>query len=249
VHLHRFPEGIDGKDFYQKRPPDSFPDWIQLVDLDGSGQRHILCEDRRTLLYLANLGSIDVHPWLSRAMHPDNPDWAVLDIDAKQSTFGAAVKVVRKAGSLLRGLGLRAFVKTSGGSGLHVFVPLGAAYTYQQSRMFAEAVARLLVMENRESATVERDPRKRGEKVYVDFLQNRRGQTIVPPYSARPVPNACVSMPLDWDELRSDLNPDLFTIQTARTRMKEQGDLFRPVLGMKQDLLAAIDGLGEFLQR
>jgi bifunctional non-homologous end joining protein LigD len=245
VHLRRFPNGIEGKSFYQRKAPEHTPDWVTQVELGDPPERYILCDDRRTLLYLVNLGSIDLHPWLSRAASADSPDWAVVDIDAKESSFQTAVKVARKTGGLLRGLGIQSFLKTSGGTGLHVFVPLAPGYSYEQSRFFAEAVARVVAVENRDAATIERKPRERRGKVYVDFLQNRRGQTIVPPYSARPVPGAKVSMPLDWDELRADLRPERFTIRTALERVRERGDLFRSVLDGGEDLLAA----GQALQR
>jgi DNA ligase D-like protein (predicted polymerase) len=248
MHLHRFPNGIEEKSFYQKRPPETFPSWIAQVQFPETDERYLLCNDRPTLLYLANLASIDLHPWLSRADSPGCPDWAVIDIDAKESSFETAVKIARKAGSLLRGLGVRSFVKTSGGSGLHVYVPLAPSYSYEQSRMFTETVARVLAMENRDSATVERNPERRSGKVYVDFLQNRRGQTVVPPYSARPVAGARVSMPLEWDELRSALSPDRFTIKTAVGRLEELGDLFRPVLELDQELLPAIEALQQYMK-
>jgi bifunctional non-homologous end joining protein LigD len=145
-------------------------------------------------------------------------------------------------------LGIRSFVKTSGATGLHIFVPLRASYSYEQSRIFAEAIARVVVMENRRTATIERNPQKRSGKVYVDFLQNRRGQTIVPPYCVRPVPGAQVSMPLNWDELRTDLSPNHFTLRNAGNRIRETGDLFRPVLEMEQDLLPAVASLEDYMR-
>ncbi len=250
VHLNRFPDGIDGKSFYQREAKEGTPDWVLTVPVarDEGPVPHHVCNDRDTLLYLVNLGSIDLHPWLSRWQSPDSPDFAVLDLDAKESPFGDAVKVARAAGRLLRGIGVRPLLKTSGKSGLHVYVPLQAGYTYDHARMFTEAVARVLARELPDIATVERLPRSRGRRVYLDFLQNRRSQTVVPPYVARPVPGAHVSMPLHWDELEGDLSPGHFTVRTALERLQRLGDLFRPALQDAHDLLPAIEALGQVLR-
>ncbi|MEE8143239.1 MAG: non-homologous end-joining DNA ligase, partial [Planctomycetota bacterium] len=246
LHMHRFPDGIEGKSFYQKDATHQLPKWIDTVTIaSGSGKsiRYIVCSDRETLLYLINLGSIDIHPWSSRRASLDSPDWAIIDLDPNQSPFEHVVKVARVVGKILRGIGLRPYLKTSGKTGLHVFVPLLKGYTYDQVRMFSEGVARTVVSQLRDIATVERNPKKRGRRVYVDFLQNRSGQTVVPAYSVRPVPGAQVSTPLDWDELMSGASPGQFTIATLPARLERMGDLFRPVLEDRQDLLPAIEAL------
>jgi bifunctional non-homologous end joining protein LigD len=250
VHLNRYPDGIDGKSFYQREAKPGTPDWIVTVDVERDGEivPHHVCNDRDTLLYLVNLASIELHPWLSRTSSVDNPDYAVLDLDAKESPFGDVIKVARAAGRLLRGIGIRPLLKTSGKTGMHVYVPLKPGYTYDQARMFTEAVARVLARELPDIATVERLPKSRGGKLYLDFLQNRRSQTVVPPYCARPVPEACVSMPLHWDELEDELRPSMFTVRTAGPRLLRQGDLFRPALEDGQDLLPAIDALAQVLR-
>jgi bifunctional non-homologous end joining protein LigD len=152
---------------------------------------------------MANLGSIDLHPWLSRRRSQDSPDWAVIDLDPDESPFPQVVKVARSLGKLLRGIGLRPYLKTSGASGLHIYIPLGPGHTYEHAVRFCEGVARLVAKAHKDIATVERVVSQRRGRVYIDFLQNRRGQTIVPPYVVRPVPGARVSAPLDWDELDS----------------------------------------------
>lgn len=245
VHMLRYPDGIEGKSFYQKDAPDHVPDWIETESIDsehrGEPIRFIVCNDRDTLLYLINLGSIDLHPWLSRRGSLDSPDWAVLDLDPDESPFSQVVKVARTLGKVLRGIGLRPYLKTSGASGLHIYVPLEPGYTYDHAVRFCEAIARHVAQQHGDIATVERVVSRREGKVYIDFLQNRRGQTVVPPYVVRPVPGASVSAPLDWDELDSELHPSQFTLKTILPRLARLGDLFRGTLHDPQSLLPAID--------
>ncbi|MHC4860925.1 MAG: non-homologous end-joining DNA ligase, partial [Planctomycetota bacterium] len=247
IHMQRFPDGIEGKSFYHKNAPDHVPDWVETEPI-GTGSKtinYIVCNDRETLLLLANLGSVDLHPWMSRRGSLDSPDWLVLDLDPKSAPFSDVVRVARALGKLLRGIGLRPVLKTSGATGLHVTVPLVSGYTYDQSRMFAEMVALAVVRDHPDLCTVERSVARRRGKVYVDYLQNRRGQTIVPPYVPRPVPAGSVSMPLDWDELAGDLDPARFDLESAPLRLAEVGDLFRPVLTDGQDLGPAIQAFQE----
>ncbi|MFQ5793268.1 MAG: non-homologous end-joining DNA ligase, partial [Acidobacteriota bacterium] len=215
THMLRYPDGIEGKSFYQKDAPEPIPDWMttERIASEHRGEpiRYIICNDRSTLIYMVNLGSIDLHPWLSRRKSLDSPDWAVFDLDPDDSPFPHVVKIARALGKVLRGIGLRPYLKTSGATGLHIYVPLRPGYRYQQSRTFCEAVARFVAHEHQDTATVERVVSRRRGKVYIDFLQNRRGQTIVPPYVPRPVPGASVSAPLDWDELDSELHLSRWT--------------------------------------
>ena len=247
VHMNRFPDGIGGKSFFQRQAPAGVPDWVELVEVDARHTRQFICNDLRTLLYLVNLGSIELHPWLSRRATLAVPDFAVLDLDAKETSFGNALRVARTAGKVLRGIGLRPSIKTSGASGLHVYIPLVAGYGYDQVRLFMEAVARVVARELPDIASVERLPRGRGGRVYVDFLQNRRSATVVPPYAVRPVPGARVSMPVEWDELDSDLHPSRFTIATVPEILARRGDLFRATLTDRQDFAPAIDKLQVYL--
>jgi DNA ligase D-like protein (predicted polymerase) len=251
LHLNRFPDGIDGKSFYQREVKAGSPAWVRRVAIahDGNAVPHHVVDDLDTLLHVVNLGSIDLHPWLSRVGSLDEPDWAVLDLDPKTAPWPHVVRIARAAGKLLRGVGLRPLLKTSGKSGMHVFVPLRAGYSYDHTRMFLEAVARILVRELPDLATIERSPDRRDGKVYLDFLQNRRSQTIVPPYAVRPVRGASVSAPLHWDELEDDtLSPRAFTIHTMPRRLAAQGDLFRAALEDRQDLLPAIEAMGALLR-
>jgi bifunctional non-homologous end joining protein LigD len=253
IHLNRFPDGIEGKSFYQKEAKEGTPDWVPTVEIaskrrKGKALRYMLCNDRDTLLYLVNLGSIDLHPWMSRVQSQDSPDWAVIDLDPKQAPFADVIRIAREVGRLLRGIGLAPLLKTSGASGLHVFVGLRPGYSYQQSELFCESVARIVARDLPEIATVERSLSERGGKVYIDFGQNRKGQTVVPPYVVRPVRGATVSTPLEWDELEGDLSPAHFTIQNVPERLARLGDLYRPLLDAPQDLAAVLPALEEYLR-
>lgn len=252
LHMRRCPDGIEGEFFYQREAPGHLPDWIRTellpVNEGGKPQRHFICNDRDSLLYLVNLGSVDLHPWLSRASTPNNPDVAAIDLDPKEAPFEWVVRIARMVGKVLRGIGVRPYLKTSGATGIHIYIPLEEGYTYDHSRMFCEGVCRVVQRELRDVSTIERDTKKRGGKVYLDFLQNRRGQTLVPPYSVRPVPGATVSTPLNWDELDGGLHPSSFDITNVPDRISRFGDLFRPVLEDKQDLLPAIEALQEVLK-
>ncbi len=248
LHLRRCPDGIHGEAFYQHNAPAPVPDWVRTVEIDhGQGKtvRSIVCNDRETLLWVINLGSIDLHPWLSRVGALDSPDLLVLDLDPDGSPPANVVRVARAIGKLLRGIGLRPAIKTSGASGIHVTVPLIASYTYEQGRMFAEAIARKVAHDHDDIATTERSLARRRGRVYIDFMQNRRGQTVVPPYVVRPVEAASVSTPLDWDELAGDLDFAAFDITTVPERLARLGDLHRSALDDPQDLLPAIESFGE----
>jgi bifunctional non-homologous end joining protein LigD len=245
VHMLRYPDGIDGKAFYQKDAPDHTPDWVvtESIASDGEAIRYIIANDRDTLLWMANLASIDLHPWLSKRTSRDTPDWMVFDLDAKESPFGDVVKIARTLGKILRGIGLRPYLKTSGATGLHVYVPLVPGYTYSQARDFCEGVSTLVASEHSKIATVERAMGKRRGRVYVDFGQNRRGQTVVPPYVVRPRKGAPVSTPIDWDELDTEIDPKMFHIGNTLARLAKYGDLFQGTLRDRQDLLPAIEAL------
>ncbi len=250
LHLYRWPDGIRGKSFYQKQLPEGAPAWIETTNVAREGAEpsfYAVCNDRRTLLTLVNLGTIDLHPWLSRRGSLDSPDWAIMDLDPKEAPFSSVVKAARSLGKLLRGIGIEPYLKTSGSTGLHVCIPLKPGFTYDQSRMFCEALARVIVREHPDLATVDRAVSRRAGRVYIDFLQNRREQTVVPPYVVRPVEAASVSMPLSWDELEGDLQISDFTILTAPARVERTGDLFRTALRQPQDLSKAIRALGRQL--
>ncbi len=169
----------------------------------------------------------------------------MFDLDPGRGPFSDVVKLARAFGKVLRGIGLRPCLKTSGATGLHVYVPLEPIYPYDVVRQFCEAVSAWVAARHPDIATVERKVDRRGGRVYLDYLQNRRGQTVVPPYAARPVPAASVSAPLDWDELDSGIAPDRFTIKNMPERLRRLGDLFAPALHDRQPLLPAIQRFSE----
>ena len=250
LHLYRWPDGIRGKSFYQKQLPEDILGQVETVNVAHDGEEPVyyaMCNDRRALLTLINTGSIDLHPWMSRKGSLDSPDWAFIDMDPKDAPFSSVIKLAREIGKLLRGIGIEPYLKTSGSTGLHVCIPLKPVYSFEQSRMFCEAVARIIVRDHGDISTVERVVSRREGKVYLDFLQNRREQTIVPPYVVRPVEAASVSMPLAWDELESEFRVQDFTLVNAPQRVERTGDLFRTALTRPQDLAQAIQSLEKSL--
>jgi bifunctional non-homologous end joining protein LigD len=253
VVLTRYPDGIDGKSFYQKDAPDFAPDWLRRESMwSEESQRdlnYFICDDESALLYVANSASIPLHVWASRVGTLARPDWCILDLDPKEAPFADVVKVAQVTKQLCDEIGLPAFVKTSGSSGLHILIPMGQQCTHDQSRMFGELLARAIVKETSDIATIERLPNKRGGKVYVDYLQNGHGKLLVAPYSVRPLPGAPVSAPLDWDEVNDELDIRVFTIRTMPKRLEHlRKDSLREVLTCSPDLVAALAKLGGRVQ-
>ncbi|MDX2058496.1 MAG: DNA ligase D [Gemmatimonadales bacterium] len=250
VVLTRFPDGIEGKSFYQKDAPEFAPEWIRTVPIWSEDTqrdiRYFVCDDLETLLYLANSGTIPLHIWASRVGSLELPDWCVIDLDPKEAPFKDVIATALTLHRICEEARLPNYVKTTGKTGLHILIPLGRQCTYEQSRTLGELLARLVMKEHRDISTITRHVTKRGDKVYLDYLQNRHGQLIVSPYSVRPLPGATVSMPLAWDEVSADLDQlrFTFTIKTAVARMEALGhDPVRPVLEEKPDLGAVLERL------
>ncbi len=235
VFLTRYPDGIEGKSFYQKDAPVFTPDWVRTVMIrSGDGERanrFFVVNDAETLRYLANLGTIPIHMWSSRVNSIEHPDWMILDLDPKGAPFAHVIQVAHTLHRILDDLGLPSFPKTSGASGLHILVPLAARYTYEQSRTFARLLAMMAVEEQSKIATVARLIDAREGKVYVDFGQNGHGQSIVSPFCVRPLPGAPVSCPLTWREVNAKLDPSKYTIKTAPGRFEKMDDPMAAVLG------------------
>jgi bifunctional non-homologous end joining protein LigD len=244
--LTRYPDGIEGKSFYQKNAPEFTPDWVQRQAIDGTD--YFVCNELRTLLHVVNSGAIPLHVWSARLATLERPDWLILDLDPKQAPFSSVVRIARHLHALFDALDAPHFVKTSGQDGLHVLLPLGAAYTHDESRALAEAVARTVCAELPELATVTRPVAGRGDKVYLDFLQNGRGKLIAAPLCVRPRPGAPVSMPLGWREVTTRLAPGRFTIRTAVAQLERRGDPLREVLGPGVDAVRLLDGLARRLE-
>jgi bifunctional non-homologous end joining protein LigD len=248
--LTRFPDGIDGKSFYQKDAPVFAPDWMRTIPIWSEDTereiRFFICDSEEALLYLANMGSIPLHIWASREGSLELPDWCVIDLDPKEAPFSDVIRCAQVLHRVCESAALPNYVKTTGKTGLHVMLPLGRQCTYEQSRLLGELLARVVLRELHEIATITRHVTKRGDKVYLDYLQNRHGQTIVAPFSVRPLPGATVSMPLTWDEVDESLDPSTFTIRTALERiLRWDADPVIPVLDVKPDLPGVLDELAQ----
>lgn len=245
--LNRHPKGIHGESFYQK-DVEHHPEWAKTVKIRSDSQekeiRFLLCQDAATLVYMANLGCIEINPWSSRLGMLDQPDFFIIDLDPEDIPFDAVVDAALAVRRVLDTAGAESYCKTSGKTGLHVYVPLGGCCTYEQARQFAEIIARLAHREIPKTTSLERNPARRQKKVYLDFLQNRRGQTLAAPYSVRPHPGATVSTPLQWDEVRHGLDPSRYTLRTIRKRLEGMGDLWAPVLSGTIDLVKCLQRLG-----
>jgi bifunctional non-homologous end joining protein LigD len=243
--LTRYPDGIEGKSFYQKNAPEFTPGWVRRERIEDTD--YFVCNELRTLLHVVNSGAIPLHVWSARLGALERPDWLILDLDPKQAPFARVVRIARHLHRLLEAQGAAPFVKTSGQDGLHVMLPLAGVYTHDEARALAEAIARTVCAELPEIATVARPVAARGDKVYVDFLQNGRGKLIAAPLCVRPRPGAPVSMPLAWRDVTARLAPARFTIRTARARLEERGDPLHGVLGPAVDALRLLDGLSHRL--
>jgi bifunctional non-homologous end joining protein LigD len=194
------------------------------------------------------MGSIPLHLWASRVGSLELPDWCVIDLDPKEAPFADVVRTALALRKVCESIGLPSYVKTTGKTGLHILLPLGRQCTYAQSRTLGELLARVVLRELNEIATITRHVSKRGDKVYLDYLQNRHGQTIVAPFSVRPLPGATVSMPLTWDEVNGSLDPRAFTIRSALERMERLGtDPVLPVLEAKPDLAQVLERLASVM--
>jgi bifunctional non-homologous end joining protein LigD len=243
--MKRYPNGIEAQ-FFHQHDVDEVPEYVRTVNLEvveGHTVDYLVCENLPTLLYLSNIGAIERHPWHSRIRNLQRPDYVVLDLDPGADVeFSRICEVALNAKAVLDRLGLASYAKTSGARGMHIFVPVKPQYSYDQIASFAEQVAKLIVNENPDKATVERSlvKRKRGQ-IYVDHMQNARGKSIVAPYSVRPKPGAPVSAPLEWSEVkRKKITPQDFTIENMLERIETVGDLFSDVLKNRQRLEPAL---------
>jgi bifunctional non-homologous end joining protein LigD len=239
MSLNRFPGGIHGQSFYQKNVTDKAPDWARTFDHvtdEGKATKYLVGTDEASLLWMASLGCIEINPWFSRAETPDNPDYCVIDLDPDKHAYDQVVEAARITKDILDAIEVPSYPKTSGSTGMHIYIPLGGKYTYQQSQLFANIIVKLVHKQIPDYTSLERSIAARNGKMYLDFLQNRPGATIAGPYSLRPKPGATISMPLSWEEVKPGLTIQHFNIRNAIGRFKETGDLFRGVLGEGIDL-------------
>lgn len=242
--LNRFPGGIHGKSFYQKDVKGKAPDWAKTFPYEnGEGEKkeYLVGTDEASLLWMASLGCIEMNPWFSRVQSPDHPDYCVIDLDPDKHTYDQVIEAALETRKVLDAIGVESFCKTSGSTGMHIYIPLNAKYTYDQSQMFAKIVVNLVHQQIPKFTSLERMVSARKGKMYLDFLQNRPGATIAGPYSLRPKIGATVSAPLHWDEVKKGLKMQDFNIYNMVERLKSEGDLFKGVLGKGIDLKKAID--------
>ena len=251
--LNRYPNGIDGANFYQKDQRGKIPDWMQthedFSESTNATIEYLVCSNEATLIYMANLGCIEMHPWHSRSQSWQNPDWCLIDLDPDTpNSFEQVMEVAKVVKKLLDSIGAEALVKTSGSTGIHIYIPLGARYNYDQSKQLAELVVRMVNHELPDLTSVERSPAKRKGKIYLDFLQNRETQTAAAPYSLRPKPGVPVSTPIDWSELKKGLTPATYNAKNIFERLKVEGDLFKNVLGKGIDLEKVLSKLASLMK-
>ncbi|MGB3774248.1 MAG: DNA ligase D, partial [Leeuwenhoekiella sp.] len=248
-NLHRHPNGITSEGFYQK-DNENLPEWIKTVVLHSKSTKkdieYLLCQDVSSLLYLANLGCIELNPWSSRTRSLDSPDYTVIDLDpSPKNTFDEIIETARAVKEILDAAKIPGYCKTSGSRGLHIYIPLGAEYTYAEARDFTKLLCYFVQQQLPKLTTMERQIKKRNGRIYLDYLQNRRAQTLAAAYCARPRPQATVSAPLLWEEVKIGLKITDFTILNMPGRIAEKGDLFRNVLSKGINMETVLENLDQ----
>ena len=250
--LKRYPDGIEGDFFFQHNVGDQAPEWMRTVRLSRSGRseektsHYAIVDDALGLLWLANLGCIELNPWQSLADSPDGPTHVLFDLDPSEGVpYARVVETALLVREALEAAGLRGYPRTSGASGMHVLVPIERGPDWDAVRLFAQVVSEGLVRARPDLVTVERMVASRGPRVYLDAGQNGRGRSIASVYSVRPRPGAPVATPLRWDEVQPGLDPRDFTMGAVARRVEREGDLAEPLLTDRQDLAAAVGRLGE----
>src|SRR5579871_28605 len=248
LSLKRYPNGIQEEYFFQKNVREAFAPWLRTELIESEHNhgpiKYVFAEDRASLLYLVNLGCIDHNPWMSRSPTLDNPDFILIDLDPQECPFDMIVDAALLVKQALDQIGLAGYPKTTGGDGMHVYVPVEPVYSYEETRTFAELIARLVFDRQPDLFTTPRSVSKRKtNRVYFDYLQNGKSKTIAAPYVLRAYPGAPVATPLEWSEVRNGLHPSQFHIGNARERFTEKGDLFAGVIEQPQRLEGALEKL------
>jgi DNA ligase D-like protein (predicted polymerase)/DNA ligase D-like protein (predicted 3'-phosphoesterase) len=249
LSLKRNPNGITEEGFYHKDAGENAPAWMKVENIysDSSHKiiHYLVCNDLPSLVYIANLGCIEMNPWNSRVGTLDNPDYMVIDLDpADENSFEQVIEAANVVHEIFSKNGAESYCKTSGASGLHIYIPMGAKYTYEQVKEFGHIIATMVVEQIPSFTTIERPLNKRKGRMYIDFLQNRQGQTLASAYSIRPKPGATVSTPLEWKEVKKGLHPSQFTIKNVISRFEKNGDLFEGALKKGIDLNRFLKSLG-----
>ncbi|OYQ31889.1 DNA ligase D [Flavobacterium cyanobacteriorum] len=247
--MRRTPDGIVKDGFFQKNVAGMVPDWIptEKIHSESTGEdiEFLVCNDKDTLIYMANLGCIEINPWSSRVGSLDNPDYIIFDLDPNKASLKDLITTANKVREILDGLGIKGYLKTSGGKGLHVFIPVKPKYTYDQSRDFSHIISQAVHNALPDITSLERMPKKRIGKIYLDFLQNGCGKTMACAYSLRPREGATASTPLEWDEINEKgFDVKNFTIQTIPERVKKKGDLWEGFFDDALDLEEILASLG-----
>lgn len=235
LSLKRFPNGVPGEFFFQQKAPPNPPSSVRVETIEsesGELQERLIGGSLAMLLYCTQLGAFEVNPWNARVTSLESPDFTVIDLDPGPKTpFTRVVETARWVKEALDEIGLHGAVKTSGATGMHVFIPLPANATEHTGELLAQHVAQMVVEAHPKETTFERSIKSRGgTKVYVDSGQNSRGKTVASAYSVRAKPGALVSTPLAWDELTASLDPKAFTVETLPQRLAKIGDIWGPVL-------------------
>src|SRR6187549_2961792 len=248
LSLKRNPNGIRDGGFYHKDAGENAPPYVDVFKVKSESNNkiidYIVCNNKATLLYVANLGCIEINPWNSTTKKPGHPTWMVIDIDpSDKNKFTEVVDTALAVKMVLDKAGVSSYCKTSGATGLHVYVPLKNKYDFVTVKDFAHIIASLVQEQLPEITTLERSLSKRGPKIYIDYLQNSTGQTLASVYSVRPVRGASVSTPLEWKEVNHRLSPIQFTIENIFQRIKKKGDLFTPVLNETNSIDKALKAL------
>lgn len=242
VTLHVFPDGIKGGAYYRRERPAHAPRWIRSVAYRPVSLQEVIhvpvIDNLAALIWFANLGSIEFHGWGSRLPALEEPDMAFLDLDpGDEASFEQVVEAALCVRDLLEEIGVDGYVKTSGGRGLHVYIPLASGYTFKAVRTWVKRLARLLASRRPSLILVARGATHRGKEVSIDYAQNSLGRNMAVPYTVRAHPGAPVSTPLSWEELQANaLRPEMFTLHTVPDRVRQQGDLFQNVLVRRQHL-------------
>lgn len=246
--LNRHPNGIDAPGFYHKNMDRSqLPSWVNTTKIYSPSNKkyidYLICNDASTLIYMVNLGCIEINPWNSVYTKPDYPDYLILDLDPGNISFNEVVNTALVIKEVCDETGIKSYCKTSGATGLHIYIPLKAKYDYTNVRSFAQILASLIHSRLPDSTSIERNVSSRKNKIYIDFLQNSKGQTVAAPYSVRPMPLATVSTPLKWKEVKAGLSPQDFTIFNLMNRIRKTGDLWEDVLRNSTPILKALKNI------
>lgn len=248
ISLHRFPNGIGADSFFQKDVDlKQIPDWVKTVPIYAESTDknidYMVCNNRATLLFIANLGSIEINPWLSTYKKIENPDFAVLDIDPNGADFDSVIEIGLTAHRIFQQVGVADYIKTSGSTGLHIYLYVKQRYTYEVVRDFIQLIGEIIHEEHPDTTSLIRDPKKRKGLIYLDFLQNRRGQTIAAPYSIRPKPGATISTPLHWEEVKKGLDIRQFNLKTITERLKKVEDPWKTFFDKPSNIKEALANL------